>query len=763
MTLCPCLCLSGSGARRRRRRQWNDRRLDASLSEHSTETYDTQALAATTAVTSSSGLMSLEMWSDAVRTDVFKSGFFFAYRKHIDRLASVSLDHPRYVPKLLDSWLRIDPDTAHHLDHLDIDSVQSPSSPLLQDTTPPLVSGLPEVPETDTDPPLEAGLNSVVESTGQPVQVYHNAVWTNRSRTLTSIPTFTFRPRSRIGVINVVRFALSRKMRVRVSAGRHCDSPLYAASGDVCIAFSDHGLPNAIPVANDASFSATHEELLYRSARLDDLSDTALVRDNATPPQRVLRDTELERVTMEGSDILPDGRRVAHVRVSAAATAEHFRQWALSEAGGNWRWMLPSLPDASDMCSAAWTQVIRCGSGFPHATLVDRCIEVEVVNCRGEVQVVRDRSQIRAVAGAFGLFGVILSQVFVVDTMKLANCLPEKIPIIIAVPPLRTTDVPNDADFTAQEYSEDILFKSRIRFELDCRKFYSEWRWYPFQRDCWINCWDEEENTGARPRFPDAEEARRQQRGASLIRMLEVAAIRALPARWQAQLYGFSAMHFLPSSELLRSNIPDALHSRRYATLKPSSLPSARAGEKSFEMMLEIAGKVDGSPDFSTCQQAWWIIIKAVYNALPDIPVRSAVSMRVAGGSDATLAPHRGNMFGTCVVKVCTRDGVDDDLWRSFVQKITDKLAALKHPLTERPLRVRPSLVYQWPQFFNGHPFQKFLIDDYALQIAEFRKLVAAACADGGYTFHDCLRAFGNDALLDFIADPATRRQFAYG
>lgn len=733
------------------------------MSDQSTITYDTQNPGAVTLPTSSSGLVSLEAWGDTVRADVFKSGFFFAYRRHIDRIASVSIDHARYIPKLLDTWLRIDPDTAHHLDHVDFDSVQSPSSALLQDPTPSLIQGIPEIPETDTDPPIEAGLHSVIESSGQPVQVYHNAVWTNRSRTITSIPAYTFRPRSRVGVVNVVRFALAHKMRVRVSSGRHCDSPLYTASGDVCIAFSDHGLPNANALANDTSFSAAHDDLIYRSARLDDISDVALAREDATPPQRFLRDTELERITMEGSDILPDGRRVAHVRVSAAATAEHFRQWALSEAGGNWRWMLPSLPDASDMCSAAWTQALRYGSGFPHSTLVDRCIEVEVVNCRGEIQVVRDRSQLRAVAGSFGLFGVVLSQVFIVDTMKLANCLPEKIPIMVAIPPLRPADVPDDADFSLHEYSEDVLFKSRIRFELDCRKFYSEWRWYPFQRDCWINCWDAEENTGARPRFPDAEEARRQRIGASLLRLLEIPAIRALPARWQAQLYGFSAMHFLPSCELLRSNIPDALHSRRYAALKPSGNASAAAEVRSFEMVLEIAGKVDGTPDFSTCQRAWWIVIKAVYDALPDIPVRSAVCMRVSGGSEATLAPHRGNKFGTCVVRVSTRDGVDEDLWRSFVQKIIDELGALKHPLTERSLRVRPSLVYQWPLFFKGRPFQKFLIEDYAQQIAEFRKLVAAACADGGYTFHDCLRAFGNDALLDFIADPATRRQFAYG
>lgn len=45
--------------------------------------------------------------------------------------------------------------------------------------------------------------------------------------------------------------------------------------------------------------------------------------------------------------------------------------------------------------------------------------------------------------------------------------------------------IPNVGDFTEAQLAE-----AQSVFERDAAKFYSEWFWFPFQEDFWVNCWD---------------------------------------------------------------------------------------------------------------------------------------------------------------------------------------------------------------------------------------------------------------------------------
>lgn len=677
---CPT-CLSCFGRRRKGRKSSNATDEDESSS-------------ATSSLTPSQVVAALHEWAEEVRLDVVRAGFTAAFKLHVDRLASACHEHPKLVDQFIDSWLRADPFTAHFIDTV---------------TPPPLcVDKNWAVAPVHTDRHPDHPVQAVVERDGHPVRVYRDQLFNNWAGTLQHTPAFTFVPRTKIGVTNIVDFALRERMRVRVAGGRHSSLDVYGASGDVCISMID--IEAAVPPAQKSD----------------------------------LRASELEAISFEGMRDFGDGREVGLVRLGAAATAGHFREWALSEEGGNWKWMIPALPALLSTTSAGWTQAMCHGTGIAHPCVSDMCVEIEIVNCKGELQTIHDVDQMRAVAGGFGLLGVVVSQIFKVDRLKLANFFPVKMPMLHAVPPFNREDVPKCEDFNVAACTEESLYKSRLRFDLDCRKFYAEWVWYPFQEQCWINCWDVAENTGARPCYPDDVEVGIQKTHMALARTFEVTLLRVLPPKWQADLLGFSAMRFLPGGEIVRSNVVDALHFRRVGFPMPV---------RKCEIGIEIPIRVDGTPDFSVCQRAWWMGISAVYAALPGVPMRTMLEMRIIGGSKTILSGQRGNDFGTCALTVTTSSAVDEVEWRGFVDTVVGQWSSLVHPLTGKALRVRPHFATEWPSVMRGVPVTDFLKREYNEQIPEFKRLVASACADGGYTMQDSFATFGTETLLDFLGE----------
>ena len=71
------------------------------------------------------------------------------------------------------------------------------------------------------------------------------------------------------------------------------------------------------------------------------------------------------------------------------------------------------------------------GAGLRHQTLSDLVHELELVNARGELQVISDKTTLTAAAGCFGLLGVVVSITLKVDPTTAPLTKPLPIPLTV--------------------------------------------------------------------------------------------------------------------------------------------------------------------------------------------------------------------------------------------------------------------------------------------------------------------------------------------
>lgn len=642
----------------------------------------------------------LESWSNLLRNEILRKGFEPVFKDKISEIAELADTNPTLLPSYVEKWMSADTELAPLIANHSISELSQ-----LDYKTGTRADG-----RQDRDIHPSAPVPGVVESDGSPVKVYREEEFENWGSTVHNKPAFTFVPKTEVGVVNIVKFAIKENRRVRASGSRHSWSDVYGRDGDIVISMMEPG--------------------------------AAVLSSRFDQPDSNPQDTELESIEFDGTFIGEDGKEHGRVRLGGACTSEHFRKWALSQEGGNWQWMIHALPILVSITSSGWTQVICHGAGIGHQSVSDLCVEMRIVNCKGELQTITDKEQLKAVAGGFGLMGVITSHVFVVDPLKIARLFPRKVPTPIAVPPVSRSDVPQQSDFDISEFSDEQLQDAKKTFESDCNMFYSEWFWFPFQSNCWINTWGVEDLGTDRPVYPDKTEVKLQNLESAVARMFEVTFLKFLPAEKQARLLGFAAMSFLPAGKLLRTGVPNGLHFRRGIHRMPV---------RDMELSIEIPPKVDGTPDFSICQKAWWDAIAEVYESLPDAPMRTTLEMRIVGGSETTMSTQRGNDHGTCAIEVLTNTLVSDEEWHAFLNKIVTRWGRLRHPLTNEPLRVKPHWAKEWPLKLRGMRIMDYLKVAYKNDIPEFRKQLESAARVGGYELNDALRRFGNNTILDVI------------
>lgn len=289
------------------------------------------------------------------------------------------------------------------------------------------------------------------------------------------------------------------------------------------------------------------------------------------------------------------------------------------------------------------------------------------------------------------------------------------------------------------------------------------------------------------------------------------------------------------------------------------------SGYKTCVLDIEIAGNIDGTPDYSVCQRAWWIAINAVYDALPGLPLRTSVQMRItkpviatsfatpsvtltipsspsavspatsshhshhrllgvappealahqhynnnqipmltttsitmmtsprndyhhhpvtttgdAGGGENTsatyeqggntqnsssntpkaLRPHLFNPFGTCSLILTTTATAPDVDWEAYLRHVVDACVCLTHPITGRPLHVRPRPMAKWPREVQGVAADAFLRAECKREVIALKKTLAAVCVDAGYNLSESLSLFGTPNVHDFLREgSATRSQ----
>ncbi len=557
-------------------------------------------------------------------------------------------------------------------------------------------------------------IDGVNESDGEPVKVLKNELFENWGGTVNKIfPSYTFVPRTREGVVNIVKFATKEDLRVRCSGARHSWSDIYGRSGEVLISMmpldAAEPRPGKLPTSN---------------------------------PQ----DTELESVELVSAK--KDGS-AASLRIGASATADHVLNWLLSRDGGDWRWMIAALPVFVEVTSAGWTQPICHGAGIGHPMVSDIVTEMEFVNVKGEIQKVSDTTQLRAAAGAFGMCGVLLSQTVTVKRMRLANFFPRDVNTVLAIPPPTREDVPEQDDFSVADFTDEDLAKAKEEFARDVNKFYSEWFWFPFQRDCWVNCWDTSPfnpDKDERPEYLSRKEIKRMELESGAADVIGKTALRLVPPLLQAKAFGALTMAVLPDGEPIPASVCDALHFRR-------GIHKIEVLE--FEAEIEVPRLPNGELDFLVVQKAWWKAINAVYREKRrgKAPMRTTLEMRMIGGSEVYLAPQYGNEV-TCAIEVLTNPITNRREWEAFIQSLMDEWSTLKNSVTGEALRVLPHWAKQWPKKVNGRDTIPALRELYKHNAIEFKKQLTEISEAGGYTIEDMLKRFGNDNMLDIIDMP---------
>lgn len=107
------------------------------------------------------------------------------------------------------------------------------------------------------------------------------------------------------------------------------------------------------------------------------------------------------------------------------------------------------------------------------------------------MQSVSDPTLIKAAAGSFGLLGVVTHITFEFDKMTFALFEPKKVPINLAIPPPRDYIAKNMVPRPLnKKYSAAQLEAARLNFvDRATKDYYSEWFWFPYQDEAWVNCW----------------------------------------------------------------------------------------------------------------------------------------------------------------------------------------------------------------------------------------------------------------------------------
>ena len=546
---------------------------------------------------------------------------------------------------------------------------------------------------------------SISEADGSPVKCLQDALFQNWGRTVENCPALTCLPTTKQGICNIVKWAKKRNKTVRVAGYRHTWSDLYSNKGQVLISMLPLDVVTKLPA----------EEPLLNPHN------------------------ELMGIEMVGT-VEVDGQTKGLCKIGAATTNEMFRRWAI----GTMAWTVPLNVIMVEISYGGSNAPICHGAGIRHETLSDLVHSIEFVNANGELQVVDDRDQLKAAAGCFGMLGVVTSITLALDPMTIANMRPQKVPAMLAIPPLPGTPVPDELQINP---TQEQLDQARAQFvDAATNDFYAEWFWFAFQDKVWANTWKDDGTFEDAKDYPGPGAVFLQSAGTYIANILNQTVFRLLPGRWQAKFLTTTAMLVLPEvkdgEDPIATPVIDALHFQR-------GIQNMRVLDMEFE--IPLPADATGQPDWSVCQRAWWDVINLVYS-LDRTPMRLTLEMRVMGGSSITMAPQYGNDLGTCSIEVLTPLNVSERRWQQFMQDVADLWASYTDT-DGNPLLLRPHWAKQWQGLkIRDKDIVDYLKEDaYGDRIPEFKAGLEAVATAGGYALDD-LKMFTNPLLSEIFA-----------
>eukprot|EP01100_Stratorugosa_tubuloviscum_P011123 TRINITY_DN48_c0_g2_i2.p1 TRINITY_DN48_c0_g2~~TRINITY_DN48_c0_g2_i2.p1 ORF type:complete len:678 (+),score=400.71 TRINITY_DN48_c0_g2_i2:24-2057(+) len=543
------------------------------------------------------------------------------------------------------------------------------------------------------------------DSDGGGIRYYKREKFENWGHTVANVPYATFVPRSKKGVQDIVKYAISKNKRVRASGYRHSWSSVYSEDDQILISM--------LPLKIATQLPAQH------------------------PP--IDKFNQLEGIEIIGT-IEENSVRKGLCRIGPATTNEHFREWCLSEQGGNFTWTVPFNVIMVEITWGGSNAPICHGAGIKSTTLSDLVHEIEFVNARGELQIVNDPQLIRAASGCFGLLGIVTSLTIKLDPMTYAKMTPQKKRVALTIPPPANFPIPREIDMSG--ITQQQLNEARNQFIHNCiNDHYSEWFWFPYRSNCWINCWNNDgRKEDSKAPFPTKFSVKIQEAQEYLAQLMNQSVFKVLGGRNQANLLAIGAMAALPT-ESVTVPLIEALHFRR-------GIQNMRVLDMEMEIPIPASKQDPNQPDWTICQIAWWQVIKRVYER-KDTPMRIALEMRITGASNVTMAPQSGNRFGTCSIEILTTPNTEKEEWHDFKQQVINDWATLTDA-NGVPLNIRSHWAKEWEGLsMRNQPIIDYFKGPaaYGNKIEEFKRQLDAIARAGGYSLNDIQTRFSNNTL----------------
>ena len=328
------------------------------------------------------------------------------------------------------------------------------------------------------------------------------------------------------------------------------------------------------------------------------------------------------------------------------------------------------------------TSLMCHGAGIKQKTMSDLVVEVEFVNGEGQVQVVNDPTKLKAVAGSFGLFGVILSLSYRFSKMTYATFSPRTTCMSNIIPPYSATinEVRNYDASSLQSLVEN--------------NYYNEFFWFPGNgqdQGFWLNAWKNvgDENYVETNLISKTTEDFQVQ--TSFMFSLSVNVLQSI----HEVLPSASDTPLKPLLENIFSKVSSTSAICALPTLKnPKISPLSEAlhfqrgihytaPQNCMEIQIPVPSFSSDLPDWSVAAKAWWDIID-IYENEKRNDKRNAQSllfvleMRIMGDSDILLAPSKGNKHGTVTIEILSTKLIDDQIWEQFMQKLASKILSYK-------------------------------------------------------------------------------------
>ncbi|KAI5776549.1 hypothetical protein EDC01DRAFT_720032 [Geopyxis carbonaria] len=542
---------------------------------------------------------------------------------------------------------------------------------------------------------------------------YVAAEFNNWGLTVSNTPALTFVPTTIHGLENLVAYAKANNKRVRAAGYRHTWTPLFSEDNEIFVSMLDLKTANAVPDP---------------SSILPDDPSTA--------------SNEFKVIQLADSDVAGQEGKKRVARIGAAVTNEELRRWSIRSG-----WTLPLNVIMVEITLGGSNAPICHGGGIRHKTLSDLVRKIEYIDANGVHQSVDDPAWLKAAAGSFGLLGVITHVTIELDKMSYAVMKPLKQDIGLAIPPPEGFEVP---DAIKNTYTDADLEAARKAFvQKSEESYYSEFFWFPYQPQAFVNCWDNTDDDAEVAEYPSYPDTFSQWIQGWLGGVINDDPLwRALPGHWQSVILSSLAMLALPPqlgaiNTEIHTHLINALHFRR-------GVQNMRVRDMELQIPIPPLASDSTKPDWSVVQRAWWDAIAVVY-ADARAPMRIALEMRIMGASDMIMAPQTGNAFGTASIEVLTTmPAVADGAWAGFVQEVADRWMAYEYE--GEKINTRPHWAKEWDGMtVRGQPWREYLREvSYKDEIPRFKAVLAEIGAEQGWALEDLQRRFSNP-LLDEI------------